>query len=79
MAISAIHGNREASVIFPNMAFIHDSQRLLRLEPSVASQEAGDGAPAKRAGLLWWCVPEPLFPREGSSPAWAETPARAAG
>lgn len=36
MAISAIHGNREAGAIFPNAAFIHDSQCLLRLEPSVA-------------------------------------------
>lgn len=32
----------------PNLGFIHRSNGLLRLEATVASQEAGDGATANR-------------------------------
>lgn len=67
MAISAIHGNREAGVIFPNSTFIHASQRLLRLEPfRRPHQLRGDGGNSRSQGLLWWWATEPsLTSREG--------------
>lgn len=47
---------------------------LLRLEPSVASQRRGRRRDSEQAaGLLWWCVPEPLarriVTRKGRDPA----------
>jgi hypothetical protein len=48
MAIWATTRNPEAALVFPNLWFIHHSNGLLRLEPSVASQEAGDGVTADR-------------------------------